>query len=98
MEEVSLEYIFNQYLNSKDGRVSDYFTWEQFCEIFNKKKYQFIFKYNKNILYLTNLGNKYLYEIENNKIQSFSFNSAKELLKKAKCDGKSLKEIWDELA
>ena len=76
------------------------FTWEEFFERYTKNHEEFNFYYKNQVIHLITDFDGFYYNIgtedDGYKI-SRKFNSPHELLKKAKFDGKTLEEIWNEL-
>ena len=88
---------------SEDGRgrkICEFFSWDEFCEVFNKTTYLFIL-YHNNTTYrlIREKGTAYFCSDGSEKEDGFNgnFKTAQDLLDNARIDGRSLQEIWDEL-
>ncbi len=85
---------------SQQVNDSEIFTWEEFFERYTKNHEEFSFYYKNQVIHLITDFDGFYYNIgteEKGYKISNKFSSPQELLEKAKFDGKSLKEIWDEL-
>ena len=80
------------YKDCRSGvRPSEYFTWDEFYEVFTTICHQFEFFYEDYIVVIVPC----YFVIED--LITEEYGTPHELLDNAKVDGRSLKEIWDEL-
>ena len=75
------------------------FSWNQFFERYTKNHEEFCFIYKDFKIEFICEGNCYpvVIEYKNGQIKQFEFKTPQDALKTMKFDGKTLKEIWDEL-
>lgn len=89
---------FNNDHSSK--KYNDYFNWDEYYEFVIKTTYLHLFRY-KNIEFGLEIHKKqsffYTEDTQSQKSYSEKYRTPKELLENARVDGKSLKEIWEDL-
>ena len=84
------------YDKSRVGKANEYFSWEEFKEVFCTVTCQWMFTYGENHLVLENMGK--LVGFVNEGVGEYEkYSSPQELLENVIVDGKSLEEIWGEL-
>ncbi len=86
--------------NKKNFKISEYFSWQEFTELFCNTTLIFPLKYKSIDFELINNGKDCIITIDYHNSKNdliFSYSSANDLLNNAAIENKKLKEIWNEV-
>jgi len=78
------------------NEISNYFSWEEFCEVFTKTTYLFNFSYKNKECSLMNAGGYADIWSEMEGVTE-TYETPQLLLENARVDGKSLQDMWNDL-
>lgn len=86
------------YDKAKSPKIGEFFTWDEFCEIFNNSEFIFEATYENLMILLINEGKRATIVCDSAYSGTVTdFKTSQELLSNGKIGDKLLSEIWDKM-